>query len=162
MPNPETRSNLSYASSFRDLEVYKRQRTLSREVFIHSKSFPTDERYALTDQLRRSSRSIGAQIAEAWAKRLYPKHFVSKLTDADGEQTETQHWLTEANDCGYLCEDDARRLLGFCQEIGRMLGSMIRKAESFASSDYKLREESLPYLAEEAEDQGTGYFPTDY
>jgi len=141
---------LSYVKSFRDLEVYRRQHTLAREVFALSKSFPKDERYSLTDQLRRSSKDIGAQIAEAWAKRLYPKHFVSKLTDADGEQNETQHWLSEAADCGYLSEVDVMRLLGFCEEIGRMLGSMMRKAESFSSNDYTLREEPPPYLAEDA------------
>ena len=139
---------LSYVESFRDLEVYRRQRTLAREVFEASKHFPKEERYALTDQLRRASRAIGAQIAEAWAKRLYPKHFVSKLTDADGEQLETQHWLTEATDCSYLAEHDSKRMLGLCEEIGCMLGSMMRKAESFASNDYRLREEPPPYLAE--------------
>ena len=134
---------LEYVRHFSDLEVYKRQRTLAKEVFALSKCFPREEQYSLTDQLRRSSRSIGAQIAEAWAKRLYPKHFVSKLTDADGEQMETQHWLIEAGDCNYLPEPDSKRLLGLCEEIGRMLGSMIRKAESFASHDY-LREEPPP------------------
>lgn len=134
-----------YVRHFKELEVYQRQRVLAREVFASSKQFPREEQYSLTDQVRRSSRSVGAQIAEAWAKRLYPKHFVSKLTDADGEQMETQHWLIEAGDCGYLAEPDVRRLLGLCEEIGRMLGSMIRKAESFASHDY-LREEPLPYL----------------
>ena len=75
---------LKYVTNFRELEVYQRQRTLAKEVFAFSKRFPKEELYSLTDQLRRASRSIGAQIAEAWAKRLYPKHFVSKLTDADG------------------------------------------------------------------------------
>jgi four helix bundle protein len=140
---------LEYVKHFRDLEVYKRQRALAKEVFALSKRFPREEQYSLTDQLRRSSRSIGAQIAEAWAKRLYAKHFVSKLTDADGEQMETQHWLIEAADCGYVAEPDSKRLLALCEEIGRMLGSMIRKVESFASQDY-LREESPPYLIEEA------------
>src|SRR5438046_4364258 len=82
--------HLEYVKHFKDLEVYKRQRNLAKEVFALSKQFPKEELYSLTDQLRRASRSIGAQIAEAWAKRLYPKHFISKLTDADGEQVETQ------------------------------------------------------------------------
>ena len=82
-------THLTYVKHYRDLEVYKRQRALSRGIFLTSKTFPSEERYALTDQIRRASRSIGAQIAEAWGKRLYPKHFVSKLTDADGEQLET-------------------------------------------------------------------------
>ena len=143
-------TQLEYVRHFKELEVYNRQRELSREVFRLSKGFPTEEKYSLTDQLRRASRSIGAQIAEAWAKRLYPKHFVSKLTDADGEQMETQHWLIEAGDCAYLGEPDSKRLLGLCEEIGRMFGSMIRKAESFSSHDYSLREEPPPYLVNDA------------
>ena len=138
-------TQLEYVRHFKELEVYKRQRELSREVFKLSKGFPTEEKYSLTDQVRRSSRSIGAQIAE-----LYPKHFVSKLTDADGEQMETQHWLIETVDCGYLEESDSKRLLGLCEEIGRMLGSMIRKAESFSSRDYALHEAPPPYLANDA------------
>ena len=143
---------LVYARHFKELEVYKRQRELSREVFRLSKKFPTEEKFSLTDQLRRASRSIGAQIAEAWAKRLYPKHFISKLSDADGEQMETQHWLIEASDCGYLTETDSKRLLGLCEEIGRMFGSMMRKAESFSSRDYSLHEEPPPYLVNDALD----------
>jgi four helix bundle protein len=149
MPMFNMKETLQYVTSFRDLEVYRRQRTLAREVFQLSRQFPKEERYSLTDQLRRSSRSIGAQIAEAWAKRLYPKHFISKLTDADGELAETQHWLTEAIDCSYVAEPDAKRLLSLCEEIGRMLGSMIRKADSFAKTDYRLQEDPAPYLAED-------------
>ena len=144
---------LGYVKSFRELEVYKRQRSLAREVFTLSKAFPNQERYALTDQLRRASRAVGAQIAEAWAKRLYPKHFISKLTDADGEQLETQHRIAEAVDCAYLSEKDAERMLGLCEEIGRMLGSMMRKAETFASATYTLREDSPPLVAESAPDR---------
>ena len=96
---------MGHAESFRDLVVYQKARTVSRRYFEMSKSFPKEERYSLTDQGRRSSRSIGAQIAEAWAKRGYEKHFVSKLTDADGEQQETQHWLDTALDCGYLTRE---------------------------------------------------------
>ena len=80
-----------YAKSYRDLEVYKLLRELSKDIFDLSKIFPKEETYSLTDQIRRSSRSVGAQISEAWAKRRYEKHFVSKLTDADGESQETQH-----------------------------------------------------------------------
>ena len=137
-----------YVKHFRDLEVYKKQREVSKEVFRLSKSFPSEERFSLTDQIRRSSRSIGAQIAEAWAKRLYPKHFVSKLTDADGEQLETQHWLIEALDSEYLSQSDFKNLTDKCEGIGRMLGSMIRKADSFASSDYRIQEEAAEYLAD--------------
>ena len=138
----------SYVKHFRDSKVYKKQREVSKEVFRHSKSFPSEERFSLTDQIRRSSRSVGAQIAEAWAKRLYPKHFVSKLTDADGEQLETQHWLIEALDCEYLSQSDYTNLTYKCEVIGRMLGAMIRKADSFASSDYQTQEEAADYLAD--------------
>ncbi len=144
------RTQLEYVKHFKDLEVYKRQRTLSLEVFNLTRGFPTEEKYSLTDQLRRASRSIGAQIAEAWAKRVYPRHFISKLTDADAEQMESQHWLMEAETCGYLEVADSRRLLGLCEEIGRMLASMIRKAEKFTSSDYYLQEEPPPYLANDS------------
>lgn len=87
---------MEYVGSYKELEVYKVSRQLSREIFSITKGFPRDEMFSLTDQIRRSSRSIGAQIAEAWAKRRYEKHFVSKLTDADGEQQETQHWIETA------------------------------------------------------------------
>jgi four helix bundle protein len=89
---------MGYVRSFRDLEVYKLSRQLSQEIFEITKSFPKEETYSLTDQIRRSSRSIGAQIAEAWAKRKYEKYFISKLIDADGEQMETQHWIETASD----------------------------------------------------------------
>ena len=88
---------MEYVKSFRELEVYKLSRQLAKEIFEISKKFPKEEMYSLTDQVRRSSRSIGAQIAEAWAKRRYEKHFISKLTDADGEQQETQHWIENSN-----------------------------------------------------------------
>jgi four helix bundle protein len=80
-----------YAGSFKDLRVYQKAREVSHAVFVLSRSFPGNEMYSLTDQIRRAARSVGAQIAEAWGKRRYEKHFVSKLTDADAEQMETQH-----------------------------------------------------------------------
>ena len=82
---------MDYVKSFRDLEVYKLARQLAKEIFEVSKSFPKEEMYSLTDQIRRASRPIGGQIAEAWGKRRYQRHFISKLTDADGEQLEAQH-----------------------------------------------------------------------
>ena len=86
-------------TNFRELEVYQLCRQLSKEIFDVSKQFPKKEIYSLTDQMRRSSRSVGAQIAEAWGKRGYEKHFISKLTDAEGEQLETQHWIETASQC---------------------------------------------------------------
>ena len=88
--------DLPYAESFRDLLAYQKARQLSREIFQITKAFPREELFSLTDQIRRSSRSIGAQIAEAWAKRRYERYFLSKLTDADGEQQETRHWIETA------------------------------------------------------------------
>jgi four helix bundle protein len=84
---------MEFVTGFRSLKVYQLSRQLSREIFDISKAFPKEEMYSLTDQIRRSSRSVGAQIAEAWAKRKYEKHFISMLTDADGETLETQHWI---------------------------------------------------------------------
>ncbi len=124
-------SELGHAKSFRDLVVYKNARSVAKEIFEITKSFPRDEMYSLTDQVRRSSRAIGAQIAEAWAKRRYEKHFVSKLTDADGEQQETQHWIEIAEDCRYLNQAQAKRLNKALAEIGSMLNSMINKANLF-------------------------------
>ncbi len=147
-------SNLPYARSFRDLIVYQKQRQLAREIFTITKSFPNEEKFALTDQLRRASRSVGAQIAEAWAKRRYEKHFVSKLTDADGEQMETQHWLESALDCGYLQRDVCGRLVRSCEEIGRMLGSMIENAASFCGDISLLQEESPVYFCSSSSSDG--------
>ncbi len=122
---------MDYVKSFRDLEVYKLSREVSHSIFVLSRSFPPEEKYSMTDQIRRSSRSIGAQIAEAWGKRKYELHFISKLTDSDSEQLETQHWIEEANDCGYLNKDDCKSLLSKCESIGKMLQSMIDKASMF-------------------------------
>ena len=118
-------------SSFRDLRVYQLAFELQQELFEISKPFPPEERYALTDQIRRSSRSVGANLAEAWQKRRYVAHFVSKLTDADGEQAETQHWLDTATACNYLSEKEGEILLGKCSRIGQMLGTMMAKPEKF-------------------------------
>ena len=113
--------------SYRQLQVYKKAFMLQQEIFKLTKSFPKEENYSLTDQIRRSSRSIGANVSEAWAKRRYPAHFVSKLTDSLGEQAETEHWLATSLACGYLSETTYSELLDLCQEIGRMLGRMIQQ-----------------------------------
>jgi len=118
---------LEHARSFKELRVYQKSKAVSQTVFKLSKQFPKEEMYSLTDQMRRAARSIGAQIAEAWTKRRYEKHFVSKLTDADAEQMETQHWVSEALDCGYISSAHAIQLNSGLEEIGRMLNSMIKK-----------------------------------
>jgi four helix bundle protein len=127
-------SEFVYARNFRELVAYQVAFELSRKVFELSKGFPEEEKFSLTSQIRRSSRSIGAQIAEAWAKRKYERHFVSKLTDADGEQMETQHWVRTAYSCGYLDKTVASTLMDQLTEIGRLLQGMMIKAESFCSS----------------------------
>ena len=124
---------MEYVKSYRDLEVYKVARQLSLEIYKLTKSFPKEEMFSLTDQIRRSSRSVGAQIAEAVAKRLYEKHFISKLTDADGEQQETQHWRETSLDCDCLSVEQSKGLLEHYDSIGRMLNSMISKAHKFCS-----------------------------
>ena len=122
---------MDHANSFRDLEVYKLARQLAKEIFEISKRFPPEERYSLTDQIRRASRSVGAQIAEAWAKRRYEAHFVSKLTDSDGEQQETQHWLGTAQECQYISQEVEENLISGYKRVGKMVQSMINKADSF-------------------------------
>jgi four helix bundle protein len=116
---------------FSDLIVYQKAFALSMRIFELSKNWPTEERYALTDQVRRSSRSVGANIAEAWAKRRYGAHFVSKLSDSDAELHETEHWLMCALKHGYLTRDNFTSLSAELTEVGKMLGSMIRKPDSF-------------------------------
>ena len=122
---------MSYVKSFRDLEVYKLAREVSKEVFVLTKTFPKEETYSLTDQIRRSSRSVGAQIAEAWGKRRYENHFIAKLTDADAEQLETQHWLEESKEFKYIKTETSKLLLQKCESIGKMLQSMIDKSSTF-------------------------------
>jgi len=102
------------------------------EVFRQSKHFPAEERYSLTDQIRRASRSVAANISEGYRKKRYPKMFVSKMADADGEATETQVWLDFARDCGYLSPEIQRKLTAGYEELGRMLGSMILRPERFS------------------------------
>jgi four helix bundle protein len=141
-------SYLPHAKGFRDLIVYQKAKALAKDIFEIAKRFPKEEMYSLTDQVRRSSRSIGAQIAEAWAKRRYIRHFVSKLTDADGEQNETQHWIDTARDCNYLNENVTATLLNQCKEIGRLLGGMMDKAEQFCSeSPNVVRDEAADYFS---------------
>lgn len=140
-------SELPRVATFRNLTVYQKARQLAQEVYETTKHFPREETYSLTDQIRRSSRAIGAQIAEAWAKRRYEAHFISKLTDADAENQETQHWIEVALDCKYLTPDQAQLLLGAANEIGRMIGSMISKASHFCRPEaLAIREDQAEYF----------------
>jgi len=118
-------------TSAKDLEVYKVAYALAMEIFEISRGWPPEERYSLTDQIRRSSRSVCTNLREAWSKRRYEAHFISKLTDADGENSETETWLNFAKDCGYLSVADHERLSEKCRSVGKMLGSMLRNPDPF-------------------------------
>ena len=140
-------SRLPHAGSYRDLIVYQKTRQLAINIFEVTKTFPKEEKFSLIDQIRRSSRSIGAQIAESWGKRRYEKHFISKLTDAISEQFETEHWLLCAKDCNYISEKQMFELMNQSNEIGRMINSMIDKADRFCQSPQnKLREPPSEYF----------------
>ncbi len=114
-----------------DLIVYQKAYALAMRIFHASKHFPPEERYAMTGQIRRSSRSVCQNLKEAWAKRRYEAHFISKLTDCDGENDETKTSLDFAKDCAYISEQDHKEMVAECSEIGRMLGAMIREPEKF-------------------------------
>jgi four helix bundle protein len=101
-------------------------------IFDETKMFPKEERYSLIDQIRRSSRSVATNIAEGYRKRQYPKMFLSKLADADGEATETQVWIDFAHDCGYLTAEQHDGLIKGYEEVGRLLGSMMASPEKFS------------------------------
>src|SRR5687768_7948948 len=109
----------------KDLKVFRLAYSLAMEIFQITKTFPKEERYALTDQIRRSSRSVPANIAEGYRKRQYPNAFASKMSDADGEATETQVWLDFSVDCQYIAPELHDRLIDDYREVGRMLGAMI-------------------------------------
>ncbi len=127
---------MAFVGSYKELDVYQLSRKLAKKIFEISVNFPKHETYSLTDQIRRSSRSIGAQIAEAWAKRRYEKHFISKLTDADGEQYETQHWIEIAFDSNLVTLEEMNAILLDCHSINRMLNSMINKSSQFCKNAF--------------------------
>lgn len=114
-----------------DLRVYQLAYRLAMEIYDATKTFPREEKYSLTDQIRRSSRSVAANIGEAFRKRRYHGMFVNKLTDSDAEATETQIWLHFACDCGYLSQDKHRELEQGYLEIGRVLGQMLSDPSKF-------------------------------
>ena len=112
-------------SGFKEMTVYKKAFEMANLVFLLSKRFPVEERYSLTDQIRRSSRSVSAQFAEGYRKKRYPLHFISKMTDCDGENAETQVWLDHAVACTYVTQKDIAPIISLSEEVGRMLGDMI-------------------------------------
>jgi four helix bundle protein len=121
----------------KELEVYKVAFELAMDIFDLTKTFPTEEKYGLTSQIRRSSRSVCLNLREAWAKRRYEAHFVSKLSDCDGENSETDSSLDFAWECRYITVEQHRELTARCSNIGRMLGRMMQKSESFVTSDLR-------------------------
>ncbi|HYG35800.1 MAG TPA: four helix bundle protein [Clostridia bacterium] len=122
--------------SAKELVVYQKAYHLAMEVFQVSKTWPREEQYSLTDQIRRSSRSVCANLREAWSKRRYEAHFLSKLADLDGENAETDTWLDFAKHCGYLKAGDHARLSAECHEVGAMVGSMIKNPTPFLICDH--------------------------
>ncbi|MDG2431049.1 four helix bundle protein [Flavobacterium sp.] len=116
---------------FQDLLAYKKSFALAMKIFEISKAFPKEETYSLTDQIRRSSRSVPVTMAEAYRKRIYPKHFYSKLTDSDGENSETQVWLEFALSCKYISEVVYEELISESIEVGKLVNYMILNPEKF-------------------------------
>jgi four helix bundle protein len=117
--------------SAKDLDVYRTAYALAMRIFDFSKTFPAEEKFALTSQIRRSSRSVCLNLREAWAKRRYEAHFISKLTDCDGENAETDSSLDFARDCRYISDAQHDELVALNREVGRMLGSMIKNPSPF-------------------------------
>jgi four helix bundle protein len=138
------------AKSFRDLKVYQAAREAALRIFAMTKNFPREERYALIDQVRRSSRAVNAMIAEAWARRRYKAAFVNKIDEALGEANETQSWLDDALDDEYLSQEEFTDLDNRYQAIGGMLSRMIDRADDFCkhgpATDYR----SVPRAEEES------------
>ena len=124
---------MSNYRGFRDLIVYQKSYKLAMEIFEISKSFPKEEKYSLVDQIKRSSRSVPANISEAWVKRKYPKSFVSKLLDSLAEEAETEVWVDMSIDCKYIDLQLHNSLLERYQEVAKMLNSMINTPEKFCN-----------------------------
>jgi four helix bundle protein len=118
-----------------ELDVYRKAYQLAMRVFALSKMFPSEEKFALTSQIRRSSRSVCTNLREAWAKRRYEAHFISKLTDCDGEINETETSLDFAKDCGYISQAEHAAMHSVSKEIGAMLGSMMNNPTPFLIPD---------------------------
>ena len=124
---------MGLAKSFRDLKVYKLAFATAMEIFEISKKFPAEEKYSMTDQIRRSSRSVCSNIAEGWRKRKYKAVFINKRTDSAQEAAETQSWLDFALSCKYISREAFVRLDEQCEHIFAMLATMEQKAESFCA-----------------------------
>ncbi len=124
---------MSQINSFKDLIVYQKAYKLAMEIFEISKDFPKEEKYSLIDQMRRSSRSVTSNIAEAWAKKRYVKSFVNKLTDSLGEEYETEVWLDYSRDCKYIGIETHTKILANYDEVRRLLISIINNPDKWCS-----------------------------
>lgn len=123
------------AGGFKDMAVYRKAFSLAMEIFHVSKGFPKEETYSLTDQIRRASRSVCTNLAEGYRKRLYEAHFVSKVSDADMENSETQAWLDFAWACEYITKELHHELTEKSEEVGRMLNHMIENPDKYRGKD---------------------------
>ena len=119
--------------TYKDLLLYKKSFSLAMEIFTITRQFPKEETYSLTDQIRRSSRSANICTIEAYRKRKYPNHFVSKLTDVDMENSETQGWLAFAKECNYITKEVYDNLYSSSDEIGRLVQYMIDNPGKFGA-----------------------------
>lgn len=119
------------AKSFKDTKLYKLAFEQAMEIYEISKTFPKEETYSLTDQIRRSSRSICANLAEAYRKKRYPAHFISKVTDCDGENSETGVWFDFALECKYITKQKNEEMILRNEEIGRLLNHMINNPDKY-------------------------------
>jgi four helix bundle protein len=132
---------MAAAKSFRELRVYALARESARRIFDLTRVFPKEERYALTDQIRRSSRAVKAMIAESWARRRYKAAFINKIDEALGEANETQSWLDDSLDAGYITASEFQELDERYQHVGGMLSRMIDRADDFCKhaphTDYR-------------------------
>jgi four helix bundle protein len=122
---------MALIKSFRDLDVYKTARVETQIIYLRSRNFPVEEKYSLTDQIRRSSHAVRAMVAEAWARRRYRAVFINKIDEALGEATETQSWLDDCLDCGYISVEEFRKIDAAWQSIGAMLNKVIIRADDF-------------------------------
>jgi four helix bundle protein len=123
-------------NSAKDLEVYRTAYGLAMQVFALSCRFPAEEKFALTSQIRRSSRSVCLNLREAWAKRRYEAHFISKLTDCDGEASETDSSLDFAKDCGFITPEQHQELSAISRTVDSMIGAMLKNPKPFLISDH--------------------------
>ncbi len=128
---------MALINSFRDLNVYKAARLETQKIYERSRSFPVEEKYSLTDQIRRSSRAVKAMVAEAWARRRYRAVFIHKIDEALGEATETQSWLDDCLDCGYISPSEYKQMNAAWQSIGAMLNKMTARADDFCGTSEK-------------------------